>query len=38
MRVPELDEIILNHDGFAGNEAKQMITANDDVWEAYMKV
>lgn len=28
---------LLNHSGFVWDEAKQMVVANDDVWEAYIK-
>ncbi|XVF89512.1 hypothetical protein PTKIN_Ptkin19aG0135700 [Pterospermum kingtungense] len=29
---------LLNHSGFTWDEAKQMIAANDDVWELHIKI
>lgn len=29
---------LLNHHGFSWNEALQMVIADNDVWEAYIKV
>ncbi|XVE53513.1 hypothetical protein DITRI_Ditri03aG0009400 [Diplodiscus trichospermus] len=37
--MKQYDDIsdILNHSGFVWDEAKQMVVANDDVWEVYIK-
>lgn len=38
--MKQYDDIsdLLNHSGFVWDEAKQMVVANNDVWEVYIKV